>query len=662
MKTGAYLLYISMLLCLPSGILGQSQGLHLLEQGKALILGRNYQEAWAGFQQAREWANDFNDEELQLNALNASIALAWLLEDFEKAQTLEHTYESLLRKSGKWKWELAFSLKRQARLHRLAGDRLSSFQFYQESLSLYEEIGDQPQQQSLLAEMIAQFSNKKKTPAAWNALHDTLIQKALVLADQMGNRNGMETYKLVLSRKRFFDESFASARDLAESVLAQSDLPLCSWLKGGALRMLARILLEMEAPKQEGLAVYHQLKDSGVPCITSEELASSYNMAVMTYGVNGSRRKLDLKAARDQLIDTHPSAPLVLFYLFAGYVKEARELMEALLTEEVKWEPWSKWQLSGYVEKEAGNPEGAQLAFQRYLSLRYIGELPFESRFRESYGDILRDEQLLLLEKDAEINELKLQRGKMQKLSLLIVVSLLAALAGLLFYYYRNKRKNVEILQAKNALIAKALSEKELLLREIHHRVKNNLQVISSLLGLQSRFISDATALDALNKGRNRVESMALIHRNLYQLEDIKHISVDQYIQELCETLFSSYNISDDQINLRTEVEAIQLDVDIMIPLGLVLNELITNTLKHAFPNGRKGELAISLRAQQNGLQLEVKDDGVGFSPQPDIDYQNSFGFRLVKTFAQKLQGEICFPATKEGTAVQLVIPAAALR
>ena len=137
--------------------------------------------------------------------------------------------------------------------------------------------------------------------------------------------------------------------------------------------------------------------------------------------------------------------------------------------------------------------------------------------------------------------------------------------------------------------------EREVLLKEIHHRVKNNLQIISSLLNLQARFIKDKSAVDAVQEGRNRVKSMALIHQKLYQQDNIQGINMPEYIENLSRALLTSYKIKGDRITVDRKVDAIYLDIDTAIPLGLIINELLTNSLKYAFPENEKGELKISL-------------------------------------------------------------------
>jgi len=186
-----------------------------------------------------------------------------------------------------------------------------------------------------------------------------------------------------------------------------------------------------------------------------------------------------------------------------------------------------------------------------------------------------------------------------------------------------------------------SLAEKEALLKEVHHRVKNNLQVISSLLDLQSMSIKDKQAAGAVKEGKMRVQSMALIHQNLYSEGNIKGIVMEDYIKKLAENLFHSYNIRKDKIQLIMDVDDLNLDVDTVIPLGLIMNELITNSLKYAFKEQDHGEICVSLRENNKRLELLVRDNGCGFPPHLNQIKNNSFGFSLVNAFAQKLKAKL---------------------
>ncbi|MEM1324082.1 MAG: tetratricopeptide repeat protein [Bacteroidota bacterium] len=250
------------------------------------------------------------------------------------------------------------------------------------------------------------------------------------------------------------------------------------------------------------------------------------------------------------------------------------------------------------------------------------------------YESAQKEREIESLSQENQIQHLELEKAYRQ--NLLIGLGLLAALliVGLLFYFFRQKQKD-------NAIIRQALSEKEWLLREIHHRVKNNLQVISSLLDLQSMYIKDEQAQAAIQQGRDRVHSMALIHQNLYQEENLLGVEIQNYFDQLIQRLFHSYNISPQRIQLETAIEDLHLDVDTLIPLGLIVNELVSNALKHAFPDEREGLLKVSLKEEDSSLVLEVADNGVGFTENSAQAVEKSFGYRLIKAFKNRLKASL---------------------
>ncbi len=213
-------------------------------------------------------------------------------------------------------------------------------------------------------------------------------------------------------------------------------------------------------------------------------------------------------------------------------------------------------------------------------------------------------------------------------LALTITVLLSSILGVLLNRYYRQKKH-----------LSMALNDKDILLREIHHRVKNNLQVVSSLLSLQGRSIDNEFALKAINEGKRRVRSMALIHQNLYQNDNLTGVKVSDYLSNLCEELFDAYQVSNDRVELKLEIQDLYIDVDTLVPLGLILNELISNSLKYAFPESHHGILSVSLREQNQTLYLEVADNGIGFDPAKTNT--NTFGHKLITSLSKQLKAEI---------------------
>jgi two-component sensor histidine kinase len=201
--------------------------------------------------------------------------------------------------------------------------------------------------------------------------------------------------------------------------------------------------------------------------------------------------------------------------------------------------------------------------------------------------------------------------------------------------------------------LAKALSDKDILLREIHHRVKNNLQLVSSLLTLQGRSIDNKSAQKAINEGKSRIRSMALIHQDLYQRENLTSVNTQQYFKNLCQELYTTYSISKDKVTLEMDIEDIPVDVDTLVPLGLITNEIISNSLKYAFPNNKKGKLKVMLKGNNGGLYLKVSDDGIGYDTR-EIS-ANSFGTRLIYSLTQQLEAELNI-STENGTTIEIIM------
>ncbi len=188
-----------------------------------------------------------------------------------------------------------------------------------------------------------------------------------------------------------------------------------------------------------------------------------------------------------------------------------------------------------------------------------------------------------------------------------------------------------------------SLKEKEVLLKEIHHRVKNNLQVISSLLLLQSKQIKGKKNIELFKESQNRVKSMALIHEKLYQSQDLASIDFREYLNTLIVGLFRSYQARSGHIDLKLDVDDISLGVDTAIPCGLIINELVSNSLKHAFPNGHEGEVRVALHPiNKKDVELVISDNGVGIPKDLDFRQTNSLGLHLVTILAEdQLDGEI---------------------
>ncbi len=202
--------------------------------------------------------------------------------------------------------------------------------------------------------------------------------------------------------------------------------------------------------------------------------------------------------------------------------------------------------------------------------------------------------------------------------------------------------------------IDRSLQEKEVLLREVHHRVKNNLQVICSMLRLQARYLQDETLLQALRDCRERVLAMALLHDQLHRAEDLSNINLGEYIRSLTASLFSSYGVNSADVALRVDIEDITVAIDTAIPCGLIVNELVSNSLRHAFPQG-KGCISLDLHARPGGrAELTIRDDGRGFAKDGCSHKTRSLGLWLVELLAEQIDAAM-ERSSDTGTAYRLL-------
>jgi two-component sensor histidine kinase len=252
-----------------------------------------------------------------------------------------------------------------------------------------------------------------------------------------------------------------------------------------------------------------------------------------------------------------------------------------------------------------------------------------------------KSKEIELLKRENEIQVLQLGRNRILIIS--FTIGLVLALISVVIYarVNRERKKALNLLKTQNLNIKRQKEEKEVLLKEIHHRVKNNLQVINSLIRLQCAFTEDKVALELFDECQNRIISMALIHEKMYEAHDLSNINLREYVNELSTNLLRSYRLSK-HIELEIEVANMKLSLDTLVPLGLLLNEMISNSLKHAFNEREDGLITVDLHKNEAGLfELIVGDNGVGLPKDFSFNSANTLGMELIDTLTQQLDGKI---------------------
>ena len=258
-----------------------------------------------------------------------------------------------------------------------------------------------------------------------------------------------------------------------------------------------------------------------------------------------------------------------------------------------------------------------------------------------------QDKSLSKLNLQNTLQQLKLRQQRWFGIGILLFLLLFAAT---IFFLVRLNKK----IKRQTLTIQEAVLEKNILLKEIHHRVKNNLQVISSLFNMQSRFVKDDNALNALKESHNRVNSLALLHQNLYQEENLKGIEMPSYIDQLCDALFNAASNTNDQVRYENKISPLTLDIDTVIPLGLILTELITSALKRNYSGDTPATIQVELKEIENALSLCVRDNSTNEVLESDLD-KKSFSQKIIDAFSKKLKASLQYNIDN-GTEIRMTI------
>jgi two-component sensor histidine kinase len=402
---------------------------------------------------------------------------------------------------------------------------------------------------------------------------------------------------------------------------------------------------------------------------------------------------------------------LIPYYLGSGQHRQAQVLLAR--NEKICREIANKKQLASNhlwwfkLDSAQGSYPAAIAHYQHYKSLNdtLISERTRErtSLLEVQYETWEKEHKIVALRQERKLAEKDLQQARTGRNYMIAGAILLALLLAALYNRYRLKRRSNQLLEARQHLLLaqheelqsqqevlqkqqqeiygknahlseligekegllsekdtllsqqeRLLEEKERLLKEIHHRVKNNLQVVMSLLNSQAASLEDKVALSAIKESQHRVQAMALIHQKLYQARGVAQIRMQEYIQELVAYLHESYCL-DQPVRFQVEVESIELDVTQAVPLGLIINEAITNAFKYAFPDGRPGTVRLSLhRLATTRYELTISDNGVGLPVNYDPSRSRSLGMTLLHGFSGQLGGELTL-TSQAGLTISLV-------
>lgn len=312
--------------------------------------------------------------------------------------------------------------------------------------------------------------------------------------------------------------------------------------------------------------------------------------------------------------------------------------------------------LAGFYDK-VENYKNASIYYKRNERIKDSLSKKQSALIKQQLVTIVANEDLensqRLIDEQKRINELARSemKAKDERINL-VFISLIFTLLGFagLVYAYLKSIKNQRLIAEQKHIIENSLVEKDSLLKEIHHRVKNNLQMVSSLLSLQTKNTRSKAAIVALEEGKSRVKAMALIHQKLYQNDDLSVIEMQGYIESLINSVQSVYKKGGHNISITIDAEGTELDIDRAIPFGLILNELVSNSFKYAFPdNDDNGKIYIHLRKNGDQGYFEYTDNGIGLPEDTDERAHSSMGIRLINRLVNQLQSKLNIDREVEG-------------
>lgn len=297
-----------------------------------------------------------------------------------------------------------------------------------------------------------------------------------------------------------------------------------------------------------------------------------------------------------------------------------------------------KKELAGYYALQ-GNEKLATRSLLDYYQLkdsmttaaRYYMVNEVETRFKTRE----REKELGLVNKEKFVQQKELQQKKWENIFLVGGVILLLGLLTTLYRFYKDKNQQAVLLKHKNQQI-------ETLIRELHHRVKNNLQVVSSLLSLQGNRLEDEKARMAMEEGKTRVDAMAMIHQKLYMDKELAAVDIEEYLKNLSNSLANSFGYGVENVNTRIHIPQRAMNIDMAVPIGLIVNELVTNAFKHAFKNISTPLITVSLEQKEGKMvELKIADNGNGLQSSHELEKSGSFGMKLVETLVRQLNAEM---------------------
>lgn len=477
------------------------------------------------------------------------------------------------------------------------------------------------------------------------------VYKALELYEKLDNQKGIAQCYAHIGDLLYYENNYNEAIKYCDKAIpilketgSKNDLALAYRFKANSQLFTGFDLDHALESINASITLYKELGETGTPMMASMNWRGNiykymerYDEAIADYQTNFDNSK---KMGLDRyLIPSLGNIGHV--YIMQGKYEEALpyslQAIELIKQTGRNRNLWENYMHVSEIYESLGDTKMALYYHQLYTSeLESFKDniiLSLENEAQSKYEVGQKNATILFQDE-------KISQQKRTKVLYLILTALLGIILFGLLYNYRKKQKRSQQLEALNSALDIKNKQNELLLKEIHHRVKNNLELVKSLIALQSAQLEDSPTKDAMIASQNRVQSMGIIHQKLYQGNNVGSIDMKDYFLNLSDGILDTFN-AEDKVKIECAMEQLELDVDTAVPIGLIVNELLTNALKYAFPKDNKGEIKISLtKSNPETLDLEVVDNGIGKTIGAGPK-GTGFGSQLIKLLTQQLNGQM---------------------
>jgi len=578
------------------------------------------------------------------------------------AEYLFNTALSKARESNQIN-EMAFSYLSLSKLYDQSGRYIKAHIYADSAISTYTQ-NDSINRSKALQSKGHIFMNQ----ADYSNAHSYFI-KSLTLTDIAKNYKGASDLMASITTNYIYQHDYASAiksndRSLEYAILSKDSTRLRSIYENLGL-------IYSNLGKYDSAIVYHQ-KAIKIAKKEGNRLWEAINLQ----NISNCHRELGnyglaLEIANNalEIKEENGNIRSILFteLLIANIYENMGKFQTAIQTNYKALEKAKKHQITDrervallYLSQCYESTKDFENAYKYHLAYTVLQDSLFNAeraeqiaKLQTQYETDQQEQQISLQNTQLLLKQNTIDRRNLEQLLLIIGASILTLiLLGIFINYRKQKNTNAILVEQKN-IIEQRSNERDTLLKEIHHRVKNNLQIISSLLNIQSRSLKDAGARSAIKEGQSRIKSMALIHQKLYNSDNLSKIDMKSYVSQLCEFLEKSFK-SSQEIESNVKIDQISIDVNTAIPLGLIINELISNAYKYAFQDKDNGELNINLEKKENEKYLlEVIDNGIGIPKNFKIEDSDSLGLSLVHTLTEQIKGKLTIDCTK-GTSFKI--------